>query len=214
MNNKLGFYSAILVGVTTLVFAISILLGNSWISYFISMILSRGYVLLTCSFCTRTENDRKSVSLGGVAFAVIYAAIIDVVYFTQLSTVANKTASESALRVLSYSNIGSLFFNLELLGYGIMSLSTFLIGIAMIPKNKADKWLKALLMIHGIFLISSIALPILNVFKDGSKSSTIIVSLVLLFWCIYFISISILSAIHFRLELKKIENIQIVSIMT
>jgi hypothetical protein len=141
-------------------------------------------VLLSCSFYTKTNSDRKSVSLGGVAFAIIYTTIISVVYFTQISTVANNAASESALRVLSYSNIGSLFFNLELFGYGTMSLSTFLIGIVMIPNNKTDKWLRALLVIHGIFLLC-IALPILNVFKDISESSTMIGSLISLFWCIY-----------------------------
>lgn len=202
LNNTLGYYSAISVGVTTLIFAISILLANSWVSYFICMLLSWSYVLLSCSFYTKTNSDRKSVSFGGVAFAIIYTTIISVVYFTQISTVANNAASESALRVLSYSNIGSLFFNLELFGYGMMSLSTFLIGIVMIPNNKTDKWLRALLVIHGIFLLC-IALPILNVFKDSSESSTMIRSLISLFWCIYFIPVAILSAKHFQRELKE-----------
>lgn len=203
MNNKLGCYSAILVGLTTFVFSIAILFDNSWFSQFISLILSWFYVLLTCSFYKNTASDRNSVSLGGVAFAVMYATIINVVYFTQVTTVANNTASETALLVLSYSNIGSLFFNLDMLGYGLMSLSTFLIGIAMIPKDKTDKWLRTLLMIHGIFLISSLALPILNVFKDNSDSSNSTGSFALLFWCAYFIPVAILSAIHFQREFKK-----------
>ena len=202
VNNTLGFYSAISVGLTIFIFAISILLANVWVSYFICMILAWSFVLMTCSFYSKTTSDRSSVSLGGVAFAIIYATIISVVYFTQISTVANNTASESALRVLSYSNIGSLFFNLELFSYGMMSLSTFFIGIAMIPNNKTDKWLKALLVIHGIFLVC-IALPILNVFKDSSSSSTIIGSLISLFWCAYFIPVAILAAIYFHRELKK-----------
>jgi hypothetical protein len=201
-NNTLGFYSAISVGLTTLIFAISILLANVWVSYFICMILSWSYVLLSCSFYSKTNIDRTSVSLGGVAFAIMYATIISVVYFTQISTVANNTASESALRVLSYANIGSLFFNLELFGYGMMSLSTFLIGIAMIPKNRTDTWLKALLVIHGIFLVC-IALPILNVFKDSSAGSTMTGSLISLFWCAYFIPVAILAVKHFHKELQE-----------
>jgi len=198
MNRKLGFYSAALVGITTLLFAISMLIGSSSLAYFVCMILSWGYILLTCAFYTETIDDRKSVALGGVAFGCLYGVLINIVYFTQLTTVAHKTASANALQVLSYQSLGSLFFNFDLFGYGMMALSTFLIGVSMIAKNKNDKWLKALLMIHGIFLISCVALPILNVFKDSGGGSSFAGTLALLVWCIYFIPAAILSAVHFR----------------
>lgn len=198
MNKKLGFYSSILVAITTSFFAVSMIIGSSAVSYFVCMILSWGYVLLTCAFYTETINDRKSVALGGVAFACLYGVFINIVYFTQLTTVAHKTASENAIQVLSYQSLGSLFFNFDLFGYGMMALSTFLIGISMITKNKKDKWLKALLMIHGVFLISCVGMPILNIFKNSDKNSSLASIFALLVWCIYFISIAILSAIHFK----------------
>lgn len=198
MNKKLGFYSAVLVGITTLLFAISMLIGNLSLAYFVCMILSWGYILLTCAFYTETRDDRKSVALGGVAFGCLYGVLINVVYFTQLTTVANKTASENAIQVLSYQSLGSLFFNFDLFGYGMMALSTFLVGVSMVTKNKNDKWLKALLMIHGIFLISCIGMPILNIFKDSGDSSSFVGTIALLIWCIYFIPVAILSAVHFR----------------
>lgn len=36
----------------------------------------------------------------------------------------------------------------------VMALSTFFTGLSMKPNNNTDKWLKALLMIHGVFYFS------------------------------------------------------------
>ena len=44
--------------------------------------------------------------------------------------------------------IAGLLFSYDLLGYGMMALSTFFIGLTIKPKNKKDKWLKYLMMIH------------------------------------------------------------------
>lgn len=46
-----------------------------------------------------------------------------------------------------------LFFSLDLLGYALMSLATFFAGLTVEPKDKPSKWLRALLMIHGVFFI-------------------------------------------------------------
>jgi hypothetical protein len=83
----------------------------------------------------------------------------------------------------------------------MMALSTFLIGISMVTKSKSDKWLKTLLMIHGIFLISGMALPMLNVFSSSLEGSDIFGIIALTVWCIYFIPIAILSAIHFKRQI-------------
>lgn len=198
MNKKLGFYSAILVAATTSIFALSIITEISSLAYFICMILSWGYMLLTCAFYTETIEDRKAVSLGAVVFACLYGVLINIIYFTQLTTIAYGAPSESVLKILSYESIGSLFFNLDLFGYGLMALSTFLIGISIVTKSKSDKWLKALLMIHGIFFISGMALPMLNVFNNTLVGSEIFGMIALTIWCIYFIPVAILSAIHFK----------------
>ena len=54
------------------------------------------------------------------------------------------------MQILNYSN-GGLFFSYDLLGYGMMALSTFFVGLTIDAKNKADQWLKCLMIIHGIF---------------------------------------------------------------
>ncbi|MDP4146905.1 MAG: hypothetical protein Q8936_20935 [Bacillota bacterium] len=198
MNKKLGLYSAIIVAITTFIFGISLLTETDALSYFICIILSWGYILLACTFYTEAVEDRKALALGGVAFSCLYGVFVDVVYFTQLTAVSNETISNSALQILSYQSPGSLFFSFDLFGYGMMALSTFLIGISIIPKNKKDKWLKALMMIHGIFLFSCVGMPILNVFEGSGDSGAFAGTVALLCWCLYFVPIGILSALHFR----------------
>ncbi|APF27781.1 putative membrane protein [Clostridium sporogenes] len=199
MNIKSGFYSAMAVTITTFLFAVGMIIGNDTASYFVCMLLSWGYILLTCSFAVEVTHERKALAYGGMAFACLYGVFINLVYFTQLTTVANKTASTEVLKILSYQSLGSLMFNLDLFGYGMMAISTLLIGIAINPKNKSDKWLKALLMIHGMFTPACVIMPMLNIFNSHmGASGDFIGIIVLLIWCIYFIPIGILSTVHFK----------------
>jgi hypothetical protein len=199
MNNKVGVISAITVSITVLLFAIGMIIGQSSMSYFVCIILSWGYVTLSCAFYAKASTSHKVFALAGVAFAIFYAVIIDIVYFTQLTTVLHKSASEEILQVLSYEHLGSLMFNLNLFGYGIMALSTFMIGMAIIPNTKSDKWLKALLLIHGVFVIPCVILPMLNVFGTMGAGGDIIGVLVLIVWCAYFLPVGILSWVHFKM---------------
>lgn len=204
MNKKLGLYSAVAVTATIILFAAAMLRGSNYISYFVSMLLSWEYILLICSFLTEITGERKALAYGSLAFACLYGVFINLVYFTQLTTVANQTASSDALQVLSFESLGSLMFNFDLYGYGMMAISTCLIGIAMKPANKTDQWLKALLIIHGIFAPASVLLPMLNVFNSGSgEGGDFIGTLVLFLWCAYFTPIGILSFMHFKLKVRE-----------
>ena len=82
---------------------------------------------------------------------MIYATIISIVYFTQLTTVLYKSVDEIILQAFSFTSAGSWLFNLDLLGYGLLSISTFFIGLTLQTKDKIDSALKLLLMLHGIF---------------------------------------------------------------
>lgn len=83
----------------------------------------------------------------------------------------------------------------------MMALSTFFIGLSIKAESKSDKWLKYLMMIHGVFFISCFIMPMTGVFTsmangDNGSGGTI----ALLFWCAYFIPIGILSYKHFGKE--------------
>jgi hypothetical protein len=127
----------------------------------------------------------------------MYALLIMIVYFTQLTTVHLTKLSEETIGLLDYSKFG-LFFNYDLLGYGFMALSTFFIGIKLETKNKHEKILKYLLCIHGIFAIGCFIMPIMGVFSANMASGEIVGTIILEFWCIYFMPICILSCRYFK----------------
>lgn len=145
------------------------------------------------------ECNENTIVAGKIAsiFAGIYAVLILVVYFTQCTTVINEELSDQASKILNYKYMG-LIFNLDLLGYGIMALSTFFIGLAINVQNKKDKVLKMLLLIHGIFFIGCLIMPMMGVFANSDGTTSIDGVIALEFWCLYFLPIGVLSFLHFK----------------
>ena len=62
---------------------------------------------------------------------------------------------------------------------------------------KADRWLKYLLLVHGVFAIGCFVMPMLGLFTAGMAGGDWIGTAILLFWCAYFAPIGVLSIIHF-----------------
>lgn len=167
-------------------------------SYFVCLILPLGFIMMTAGLHSECESDRKVAATTGMTLAAVYCTLIMLVYFTQLTTVSNEQLTEQATNLLSMGKCG-LIFNYDLLGYGIMALSTFFTGLSMKAKNKADKWLKALMMIHGVFYFSCTFMPMTGIFsKMSSDGDGIGGRLALVAWCVYFLPIGILSILHFR----------------
>ncbi|MBR6107355.1 MAG: hypothetical protein IKQ39_05030 [Oscillospiraceae bacterium] len=148
------------------------------------------------------ENGRKVAANIGLILASVYAAFIMLVYFSQLTTVNNEHLNEQAAKLLEFNRFG-LIFNYDLLGYGVMALSTFFTGLSMKPDNKSDKRLKALLMIHGVFYFSCTFMPMTGMFaKMPSGGDGIGGRIALVVWCVYFLPIGILSFLHFKKSSK------------
>lgn len=122
------------------------------------------------------------------------------VYFAQTTTVRLEDINEQVIKILDYQR-GGLLFNYDLLGYGMMALSTFFTGLSIKTDSKSDKWLKCLMMIHGVFFIGCFVMPMTGIFANmaggetGNAGAT-----ALLFWCAYFIPIGVLAYKHFRKE--------------
>ena len=103
--------------------------------------------------------------------------------------------TEKARELLDFQQMG-LFFSLDLLGYALMSLATFFVGLTVEPKDKPSKWLRALLMIHGVFFISCLIMPMLGVFQADSPAWIGVA--VLEFWCAYFCPVAALALHYFH----------------
>jgi len=198
MNKMISKAGSAIVTVTVFLFAIFLIINYSMGSFFVCLILPIGFIIMTAGLHNECESDRKVAAHIGLILAAVYATFIMLVYFAQLTTVNNEQLNEQAAKLLAFDKYG-LIFNYDLLGYGVMALSTFFTGLSMKPKNKMDKWLRALLMIHGVFYFSCTFMPITGIFaRMSSGGNGIGGRLALVAWCVYFLPIGILSFLHFH----------------
>ncbi len=194
MNKKIGVYGAVVNFVAVFCFALFLLFGFDYGSYFSSMFIAFSFVLMMCGYAYFAKKEAKLAGYISVAFSAVYTAIILLVYFAQLTTVRLNDLTLQAAALLDFQQCG-LLFNYDLLGYAVMSLATFFAGLTVKPQTKIDKWLKYLLMVHGVFFISCFVFPMIGLFKADSPKWIGVA--VLEFWCFYFCPISILSILHF-----------------
>lgn len=198
LNMTISKVGSAIVTVTVFLFAMFLVIDFSMGSYFVCLILPIGFILMTAGLNNECEDDRKVAANIGLILAAVYSTFIMLVYFSQLTTVNNEQLNEQATKLLVFNKCG-LIFNYDLLGYGVMALSTFFTGLSMKAKDKADKWLKALMMIHGVFYFSCTFMPITGIFtKTSSSDNGIGGRIALVVWCVYFLPIGILAFLHFR----------------
>ena len=202
LNQTLSKVGSAIVTVTVFLFAIFEIIDFSMGSYFVCLILPIGFIMMTAGLHNECEADRKVAANVGLILAAVYGTFIMLVYFAQLTTVNNEQLNEQAANLLVFNKHG-LIFNYDLLGYGVMALSSFFTGLSMKPKNRTDKWLRALLMIHGVFYFSCTFMPITGMFaRMSSGSNGIGGRLALVVWGVYFLPVGILSFLHFSLRKK------------
>lgn len=195
MNRRIGAVCSLLDLISVLGFAVSMPFGADFGSYFCSMFIALGFVGMMCAFLHASPPERRVAGYVAVAFSAVYAAVILLVYFAQLTTVRFGGLTEQVRALLDFRQMG-LFFSFDLLGYALMALATFFAGLTICPESRADKWLRALLLIHGVFFISCLLMPMLGVFRADSPAWIGVA--VLEFWCAYFAPVSVLSFLFFR----------------
>lgn len=197
----LGMFSSVTNLVAVIAFALSMLIGSNFGSYFSSLFIAFSFMPMMCAYAYFSKEKTKLAGITAAGFAAMYAICNSFVYFTQITTVRMDALTEQATKLLDFQNFG-LFFNYDMLGYCLMAISTFFSGLTIDPKTKADKWLKWLLLIHGIFAIFCLILPLLGLFSTDMNGGEWIGTAILVFWCAYFIPIGILSFLYF----SKCEN--------
>ena len=198
MNRTIPQIGAAVVTITVFLFAICLIANLPCGSYLVCMFLSLGYIMMAVGFQYESCEERKVSANVGVAFAVIYVVMILLVYYAQTTSVRLGGLNEQAIRILDFQR-GGLLFNYDLLGYGMMALSTFFIGLSIEPDSKVDKWLKYLMILHGVFFIGCFIMPMTGIFTsmengEAGNGGTI----ALLGWCVYFLPVGILACKHFQ----------------
>ena len=200
MNRTVSMTGAALVTVTVFLFALFLLLDIPFGFYLVCMFLPVGYIMMAAGLHHESGRDRKAAANAGLVLAGVYAVLVLLVYFAQTTTVRTEELNDQASRIINFQR-GGLIFNYDLLGYGMMALSTFFIGLSMKAENKTDRWLKRLLMIHGIFFPGCFFMPMTGMFTamaDGESGNGGTIALLL--WCLFFIPVGVLAYRHFRMS--------------
>lgn len=197
MDKRIGIFGAAAVCLGVAGFAAALLLTNDALSYLTSIAIAFGFVMMNGGFYRFSRADAKAAAICAVAFGAMYALCNTIVYFVQLSTVRNGALTGAAQTLLDYQKF-SLMFDLDLLGYCLMAVSTFFAGLTIDVRDRGDRWLKTLLLLHGIFAIGCFLMPVLGVFSASMTGADWIGIAILEFWCAFFLPIGILSFRYFR----------------
>ena len=198
MNRHISRIGAAVVAATVFLFAVCMIVDFLFGSYLVCMLLPIGYIMMAAGFQQDCGEDRRVAANVGLIFAAVYAVLILLVYFAQTTSVRLENLNDQASRILNYQR-GGLLFNYDLLGYGMMALSTFFLGLSIKAENKTDKWLKGLMLLHGLFFVGCFVMPMTGAFTamaDGATGNG--GTIALLFWCAYFFPIGVLAYRHFR----------------
>ena len=198
MNQLIPKTGAVIVAVTVFLFAVCLIFDFLFGSYLVCMFLPIGYIMMVAGFHDECCEERRVSANIGLVFSAIYAVLIFLVYFAQTTSVRLEDLNEQAIRILNYQR-GGLLFNYDLLGYGMMALSTFFIGLSIKADSNSDKWLKGLMTVHGIFFISCFVMPMTGVFTSMATGETGNGgTIALLIWCVFFFPIGVLAYKHFE----------------
>lgn len=197
MNHQISQVGAAVVTVTVFLFAVCLITDFTFGSYLVCMFLPIGYIMMAAGFVVECKDERKAAAFTGLAFAAVYAVLILLVYYAQTTSVRLESLSTQAVQILDYRR-GGLMFNYDLLGYGMMALSTLFIGLSFEPASRTDRWLRRLMLIHGAFFISCFVMPMTGVFTGMSHGNGGIGGrAALVIWCVYFLPVGVLAWLHF-----------------
>ena len=91
-----------------------------------SLLLGSAFLVLVVSVHQIAAPDRKVWSQAAVAFATMYAAMISIVYFVQLTLVAPRIAQGrvAGIEAFLFVPFDSFLYAVDILGYSFMSVAT------------------------------------------------------------------------------------------
>ena len=144
--SRIGFWSAILV---TIFLAISGITSSASI-YLVSnisgfILTSIFLIVITCIYYSAPD-DKKILGQIGLSFAIIYATMISMNYFIQLTFVKFGAFNTD---IFSITNPQSMMMTIEVLGYFFMGLSTLFIA-PIFQSGRLEKSIRWLFVFNGI----------------------------------------------------------------
>ncbi len=190
-SKHLGIASGFLAGLLTILFGVFVVLNNQMVYFTTVLFLAIAVIMMTISLKSFILPEKKVFAECAVAFGIMYALLVSMVYYTQIAVVLKGSLNIDLLPIVS-DFPGTVFFFLDMFGYCFLCLSTLFIAFAI---GSGDRTLRVFLFIHSGLFIPTFLLPFLPI--TFSASSDISGSLILVLWCIIFAPVCLLLARYF-----------------
>lgn len=156
--NRLGFWSALLAFVFSNTFTIGVLAGlpKPWDVYVpigASLLLALSFVVMIVAIHYAAPDDKKIWSHIGIAFAILYAALVSIVYVTWLFVVEPLVLRGEADKVaLLVFAPGSFSQMLDGLGYTLQMVAVLFTAPVFLNRG-LERWIRWTGFANGIFAI-------------------------------------------------------------
>ena len=118
-----------------------------------SLFLGSSFLVLTICVDQLATPERRIWSHAAVAFATIYAALISIVYFVQLTLVGPRLASgrTEGIEMFLFVPFDSCLYAVDILGYSFMSVAT-LFAAMVFTGNGLERIVRRFLIANGLLL--------------------------------------------------------------
>lgn len=196
---QVGLISSVASGVLVSTFAL-LLVGSFWTntadaSYLVCFVLAPTFLVMMSSIHAHSSPESRFWSQLGVSLTIMYATLITITYYTQLTVVRVNSLglTPQILEALTYTP-GSFIFSLNMLGYGFMCLAVLITHPVFAGKGLGT-WLRRLFILNGVFFLPTWAFPALSLGSPQPEVDFGVWALIL--WCILFIPLTGLVAVWF-----------------
>jgi len=118
-----------------------------------SLFLGSSFLVLVVSIHQRTLSQRKVWSHSAVAFATVYAVLISINYYVQLTWVTPRllTGRIEGMESFLFVPFDSFLYAVDILGYSFMSISTLFLAIVLTGKG-IERVARIFLIANGLLL--------------------------------------------------------------
>lgn len=118
-----------------------------------SLLLGSAFLVLMAALHQTAPPERRALSQAALAFATVYATLISMVYFTQLTLVAPRMVAHdvAGIEPFLFLPYRTFLFAVDLLGYSMMSLAT-LVGAFALPVGRFARAARMAMVANGLIL--------------------------------------------------------------
>lgn len=118
-----------------------------------SVLLAPSFVVMMIAVRYLVPESRQIWAQAGVAFATIYATLIGIVYYVQLTLVMPRLLEgrTEGIEVLLFTPFDSFLYSVDLLGYSSMSLATLFAALGLLGVSSTGT-ARLFLLANGLLL--------------------------------------------------------------